>query len=170
MARTKMLQPKRASDNSLLSPKKMPRHTATMTNELVPIKLEVPALLQDPTFDVLKPEKLIAKLKSKNKTSSHRHRRCRPGKGALREIRHYQKGTELLVPRASFQRVVREIALEFKSDARFTASALQALQTETEAFAIELFEETLLLALHAHRITIKPNDMELARRLRHERD
>ena len=55
-------------------------------------------------------------------------RRFRPGTVALREIRRYQKSTELLIRRQPFQRLVREVASDFKSDLRFQASAVMALQ------------------------------------------
>ncbi|KAE8666791.1 histone H3.3 [Hibiscus syriacus] len=40
--------------------------------------------------------------------------RYRPGTVALREIRKYQKSTELLIRKLPFQRLVREIAQDFK--------------------------------------------------------
>uniref|UniRef100_A0A8C4M080 Histone H3 n=1 Tax=Equus asinus asinus TaxID=83772 RepID=A0A8C4M080_EQUAS len=45
--------------------------------------------------------------------------RYRPGTVALREIRRYQKSTELLIRKLPFQRLVREIAQDFKTDLRF---------------------------------------------------
>jgi histone H3 len=92
--------------------------------------------------------------------------RFRPGTVALREIRLYQKSTELLIRRAPFQRVVREIAQEFGADLRFQASALMALQEAAEAHLVGLFEDTNLCALHAKRVTITDRDMALARRIR----
>ncbi|XP_038171876.1 histone H3.3 type a-like [Arvicola amphibius] len=52
----------------------------------------------------------------------------RPGTVALREIRRYQKSTELLVRKLAFQRLVREIAQDFKTDLRFQSAAIAALQ------------------------------------------
>merc|ERR1712018_1009940 len=54
-------------------------------------------------------------------------RRYRPGTVALREIRRYQKSTELLLRKLPFQRLVREIAQDFKTDLRFQSSAVMAL-------------------------------------------
>ncbi len=51
-----------------------------------------------------------------------------PGFLAMQEIRKYQKTTELLIPKLSFQRLVREVSQAFKSDFRFQAGALSALQ------------------------------------------
>ena len=59
--------------------------------------------------------------------------RFRPGTVALREIRRYQKSTELLIRKLPFQRLVREIAQDFKTDLRFQASAIAALQEASEA-------------------------------------
>ena len=58
--------------------------------------------------------------------------RFRPGTVALREIRRYQKSTELLIRKLPFQRLVREIAQDFKTDLRFQSSAVMALQESCE--------------------------------------
>ncbi len=95
--------------------------------------------------------------------------RYRPGTVALREIRRYQKSTELLLRRMPFQRLVREIAQDFRSEIRFQAKAILALQEATESYLAGLFEDTNLCAIHAKRITILPKDLQLARRIRGER-
>ncbi|GAB5585210.1 histone H3.1 [Umbelopsis nana] len=95
--------------------------------------------------------------------------RYRPGTVALREIRRYQKSTELLIRKLPFQRLVREIAQDFKTDLRFQSSAIGALQEASEAYLVALFEDTNLAAIHAKRVTIQPKDIQLARRLRGER-
>lgn len=95
--------------------------------------------------------------------------RYRPGTVALREIRRYQKSTELLIRKLPFQRLVRSIARDFKIDLRFQSSALAALQEAAEAYLVDLFEDTNLCAIHAKRVTIMPKDMMLARRIRGER-
>ncbi|KAL8256577.1 hypothetical protein R6Q59_031644 [Mikania micrantha] len=95
--------------------------------------------------------------------------RFRPGTVALREIRKYQKSTELLIRKLPFQRLVREIAQDFKTDLRFQSSAVAALQEASEAYLVGLFEDTNLCAIHAKRVTIMPKDMQLARRIRGER-
>ena len=95
--------------------------------------------------------------------------RYRPGTVALREIRRYQKSTELLIRKLPFQRLVREIAQEFKSDLRFQGSAVLALQEASEAYLVGLFEDTNLCAIHAKRVTIMTKDIQLARRIRGER-
>ena len=95
--------------------------------------------------------------------------RYRPGTVALREIRKYQKSTELLIRKMPFQRLVREIAQDFKTDLRFQSVAIGALQEAAEAYLVGLFEDTNLCAIHAKRVTIMPKDIQLARRIRGER-
>ena len=62
--------------------------------------------------------------------------RYRSGTVALREIRRYQKSTELLIRQLPFQRLVREIAQDFKTDLRFQSSAVMALQEASEAYLV----------------------------------
>eukprot|EP01130_Rhizamoeba_saxonica_P010228 TRINITY_DN418_c0_g1_i3.p1 TRINITY_DN418_c0_g1~~TRINITY_DN418_c0_g1_i3.p1 ORF type:complete len:137 (+),score=36.17 TRINITY_DN418_c0_g1_i3:50-460(+) len=95
--------------------------------------------------------------------------RFKPGTVALREIRRYQRSTELLIRKLPFQRLVREIAQEYKTDLRFQAQAIAALQEASEAYLVGLFEDTNLCAIHAKRVTIMPRDIQLARRIRGER-
>lgn len=59
---------------------------------------------------------------------------------ALREIRRYQKSNDLLLRKLPFQRLVREIAQDFKADLRFQSSAIMAIQTAAEAMCVSLFE------------------------------
>uniref|UniRef100_A0A0E0G6B1 Core Histone H2A/H2B/H3 domain-containing protein n=2 Tax=Oryza TaxID=4527 RepID=A0A0E0G6B1_ORYNI len=96
-------------------------------------------------------------------------RRHRPGTVALREIRKYQKNTELLIRKLPFQRLVREIAQHFKHDMRFQSHAVLALQEAAEAYLVGLFEDTNLCAIHSKRVTIMSKDVQLARRIRGER-
>ena len=95
--------------------------------------------------------------------------RYRPGTVALREIRKYQKTVCLMIQKLPFQRLVREIAQDFKTDLRFQSSSILALQEASEAYIIGLFEDTNLSAIHAKRVTIMPKDVQLARRIRGER-
>ena len=96
-------------------------------------------------------------------------KRFRPGTVALREIRRYQKSTELLIRKLPFNRLVREVAQDFKTDLRFQSAAVKALQEAAEAYLVNLFEDTNLCAIHAKRVTILPKDMQLARRIRGDR-
>lgn len=93
-------------------------------------------------------------------------RRYRPGTKALREIRKFQKTTHQLLARAGFTRLVREIASEFKTDARFTRSALEALQEGSEAFLVQAFQDFQHLAEHGNRVTVMLKDIDAAKKLR----
>lgn len=103
------------------------------------------------------------------------HARARNRAGSLTLIAkqstcRYQKSVNLLVPRMAFQRLVREIAQNYKTDVMFSSSALLALQEAAEAYLVGVFEDTQLCAIHAKRVTIKPQDIMLARRIRGEKN
>ncbi|KAK1330820.1 hypothetical protein QTO34_008758 [Cnephaeus nilssonii] len=89
--------------------------------------------------------------------------RCASRNPSLPEI------DELLIRKLPFQRLVREIAQDFKTDLRFQSAAIGALQEASEAYLVGLFEDTNLCAIHAKRVTIMPKDIQLARRIRGER-
>jgi histone H3 len=95
--------------------------------------------------------------------------RFKSGTVALRNIRKYQNTTNLLIPKMNFNRLVREIAQKYCADLRFTKDAIEALQEDAESYLISLFEHTNLCAIHAKRTTIFPRDMQLARKIRGER-
>lgn len=86
--------------------------------------------------------------------------RFRPGTVALREIRKYQRSTDLLMRKLPFQRIVRDIASNVKDDLRFKASSMLALQEATEAYLISLLASANLLAIHAKRVTVMSKDVE----------
>jgi histone H3/H4 len=73
-----------------------------------------------------------------------------------------------LIRKLPFQRLVREIAQEFKIGLRFQSIAIEALQESTEAYLVSLLADTNLCAIHAKRVTIQAKDIQLARRLRNE--
>ncbi|CAM9992650.1 unnamed protein product, partial [Scytosiphon promiscuus] len=104
--------------------------------------------------------------------AAHNQCRFRPGRRALKEIRRFQNSTELLLPKSSFQRLVKEItsalARNLAGTLRFQSTAILALQYAVEAYAVGLFEDTNLCAIHGRRVTIMPKDIFLARRLRGE--
>jgi histone H3 len=91
---------------------------------------------------------------------------------ALREIRQFQSGHQLLVPKLPFTRLIKEIAHSQCGhripNLRFQSTALLALQEAVEAYMVQLFEDTVLCCIHARRVTIMPRDMILARRIRGE--
>ena len=94
--------------------------------------------------------------------------RYRPGTVALREIRRYQKSTELLLRKLPFQRVVKEITQTYSSNAKWQSQAILALQEAAEYYLVHLFEDANLAAIHARRVTLMIKDIQLARRLRRD--
>ena len=98
-------------------------------------------------------------------------RRYRPGTVAVREIRRYQKSTELLLRKLPFQRLVRELAQDLgKMAIRFQSGAIMALQEASDAYLVGLLEDANLCAIHAKRVTIMPKDIQLAHCIRGERN
>ena len=102
-------------------------------------------------------------------TMQQQPHRYRPGMVALREIRRYQKSTELLIRKLPFQRLVREILQGYGVGYRVTPAMMMVLQEVAEAYLVQLLEDSNLCAIHAKRITIQPKDIQLARRSRGER-
>ena len=102
------------------------------------------------------------------KKPKQKPKRYRPGTVALREIRKYQKSTNLLIQKLPFQRLVRELAHSIEPELRFQTSTVQALQEATEAYLVSVMEDTNLCAVHAGRTTIMVKDMRLAKRIRGE--
>lgn len=110
------------------------------------------------------------KNKSKSKKSSGRKtKHFKPGTVALRQIRRFQKLTGLITAKQAFRRLVKEVAQDFFTDARFAAQAFNVLQLYIETYIVKLFEDSLLCAFHGKRITPAPKDVHLARRLKGER-
>jgi histone H3/H4 len=94
-------------------------------------------------------------------------RRYRPGEKALREIRFYQRNTDLLIRKLPFARLVREVQTYFfRKEYRWSAQAMLALQEAAEAHLVGLFEDANLCSIHAKRVTLMPKDIQLARRIR----
>ena len=80
----------------------------------------------------------------------------------LREIRRYQKSSELLIRRMPFQRLVREIAQVHNPYVHFQSGVILAFHESVEAYLVGLLEDSNLCAIHAKRVTIMPKDMQLA--------
>ncbi len=95
-------------------------------------------------------------------------KRYRPPEVALREIRYYQQSTQLLIPKAPFARLVRELTMQItdNSDIRYKSKALNALHEAAETYLVGFFEDANLLAIHAKRVTLLPKDCALAYRIR----
>ena len=73
----------------------------------------------------------------------------RAGTVALQDIRHFQKTSALLIRKLPFQRLVREIAQDFKTDLWFQSAAILCLQEAAEAYLVRLFDDANLCAIHA---------------------
>ncbi|EER04097.1 histone H3, putative [Perkinsus marinus ATCC 50983] len=117
--------------------------------------------------DRVRKKKPAKKSRPSGGTDGGKKRRFRPGTKALKEIRQFQRTTELLVPKAPFARVVREIQLLFVGEEwRWSREALIALQTAAEAYLVGLFEDAMLVAIHAKRVTLMAKDIRLVRRIR----
>jgi histone H3 len=95
-----------------------------------------------------------------------RYYRPRSGMKAIKEIRKFQKSTQLLLKKVPFQRLVREISQQLRFGLRFQPDALLALQESAESFIVGLFDDINLCAIHAKRVTVMPKDMHLALRIR----
>ncbi|XP_068105488.1 histone H3-like centromeric protein A [Hyperolius riggenbachi] len=95
-------------------------------------------------------------------------KRFRPGTRALMEIRKYQKSTDLLIRKAPFARLVKEVCMEYTSGVPFLwqSMAIAALQEAAEAFLVRLFEDSYLCSIHAKRVTLYVQDLQLAQRIR----
>ena len=109
------------------------------------------------------------KVPRKSSGISKKPRRARPGEAALRDIRKYQKTAENLIRKTSLSAPGQGDCESVKTDLRFQASAISALQESAEAYLVDLFDDTQRCAIHAKRITINPKDVAPARRLRGER-
>ncbi|KAL4855077.1 histone H3 [Chlorella vulgaris] len=114
---------------------------------------------------------------SRDVQAAQRHHRRRPGARALQEIRQYQRGkdaTRLLIPKAPFYRLCRKLladcTYERGDDFRWSVKGVEALQEAAEAYLVGLIEDTQLCAIHSKRVTIQVKDMQLARRLRGDRN
>lgn len=89
------------------------------------------------------------------------------GGHVLNEIRKLQDNTDYLLPRAPFQRLVKEICQDnFEEEIRWTTLSMQALQTSAEEYMVGLFEDSYLCSMHCKRVTLLSQDLQLARRIR----
>ena len=91
--------------------------------------------------------------------------RYRAGTVALQDIRHFQRTSALLIQKLPFQRLVREITQDYKTDLRFQSAVILCLQEAAEAYLFRLFDDANLCAIHARRVTIMPKDILLARQI-----
>lgn len=118
------------------------------------------------------PRKQLATKAARKTTGSQmsaavkRPHRFKAGTVALREIRKYQKTTDLLIRKLPFQRLVREVASQYKSDARFQSSSILAIQESLENYLTGLFEDGNKCAIHAKRVTLMARDLHLVHKIK----
>lgn len=155
-----------SSTSSSSSSSTPPTASSSSTVPSQPLKIQAFATKSGETKTESKGTINTLKRKRTAVTDEPKRRRYRPGTIALREIRRYQKNTDLLIRKKPFQRLVREITQDMRVDRRFTPDALLAIQEASEAYLVMIFEEANLCAIHGGRVTITPRDIELARRLR----
>ena len=114
------------------------------------------------------PRKHLATKSARNSGGVKKPRRYRPGTVALQEIRKCQKSVDPLIRKIPFQRLVREIAYDFKDEIRFQSAALLATQEAAESYLVSTCEDAHLCAIHAKRVTLFPKDVGLACRIRQD--
>ena len=102
--------------------------------------------------------------KPQNAQGSHHH--YKPGTHALLEIAYYQKNWGLILSKAAFARLVREVVDDVKTGMRWQSSAILVLQEGTEAYIVGLYGDVVLEAIHGRRVTIMPKDMHIVQRIR----
>ena len=106
------------------------------------------------------------------RTDTLKPKRYRPGTVALREISRYKRSTELLIRRAPFDCLIRELVQDLQHgghELRILPAAITALQEAAKVYLVLLFEDTNLCTIHAKRVTIMPKDIQLVWRIHGER-
>ena len=112
-------------------------------------------------------KKSLAARKKPVESTIKKARRYKPGTVALRQIRHYQKDAGTLIPRLSFQRLVREVVQQFAkdTDTRVQRSALAILQEAAEAHVVDVMEDANAIECGVvKRTTLKPDSFRHAAR------
>ena len=117
-----------------------------------------------------KKAKPVAKPEKKKVEQPRTKRRNRLGTMVLREIRKYQKSTELLIRKLPFMELVQEVGQQFLTGVWFQGTTIMALQEASKAYLVSLFEDSNFCTIHAKCVTIMPKDIQLAQRIRGERN
>ena len=81
------------------------------------------------------------------------------------EIRQYQKSVEFFIQKPPFQRLIREIVQDYKTDLHFMSDTIFALQEANKIFLVDLMEDANLCTIHRGQITITPRDYNLVMKL-----
>ena len=98
-----------------------------------------------------------------------RPHRFRVGTVALREIRKYQRSADLLIRKAPFHRVVREIGQDFSRSLRFTWFACAALQEASEDAVGKLLEVCYVVFSELQHVEARSEALTLCRRAQTKR-
>ena len=109
-----------------------------------------------------------AKNKLQQSIKAPRKSTIAPGMRGIKQIREQQQKYNLIIPKALFARVVREICVDVcqrGAELRWQANAIEALQEASECYLVHLFEDSNLCAMHAKHVMIKPKDMHLVGRI-----
>ena len=102
--------------------------------------------------------------------------RFRPGTVALREIRKYQRTTDLMIQKKPFYRLVKEIGnnvmgkigIQKAKGMRYTKASLDTTQEIVESWMTTVLEDAQMVALHGRRVKVQVKDLMLVMRMRHE--
>jgi len=98
--------------------------------------------------------------------ADRKKRRYRPGTVALREIRRYQRSTDLLIGKAPIERLIHDIDRDLHAvPHRFKRSAISAIHLSAEEYLQSLFKNTIKVALNSKSQTIRPQDMDIAKEM-----
>ena len=96
-------------------------------------------------------------------------RKAKPGMVALRKIKKYQKTDRLLIPKENFRRLILEISQDLAQDnIRFQKDVILLIQLWIEEYIVGICEDANLVAIHAKRETVYPEDIKLIRKIRKE--
>lgn len=97
----------------------------------------------------------------------NQNKKRNPGQKVLREIHKLQHTTNLLIPRASFNKLLRTVCEEqVEGNFRWTSDAVTVMQAAAEDYLVGLFEDSYLCSIHCKRMTLLSKDLQLARRIR----
>lgn len=146
-----------------------PRGAAAAVPKPVASSTQLPATKRQ---SLLLTKKASQKSPAKNQSNRSliKKRKSKPGVQAFKQIQRLQRTTNLLIPKAPFLRLVREIVANRSGNSgiRITTMALDAMREASESVLTGIFEDSYLIALHARRVTLMPRDMALLLNLRHD--
>lgn len=99
-----------------------------------------------------------------------RRKRAKPGDRAIKEIDMYQKMTRTLVPRTNMERVIRELLHaipcgENTKKRKLSPLAVDVIQELAEDYIVKRFKASQVMAIHAKRVTVQPEDWHNAAKI-----